>query len=157
MEIMSPAYTDGGAMSPRFATRNVPEGGNVSIPLRWGGAPAQTRSYALVVIDHSPVAHEWVHWLVVDIPASATSLAEGVSLTRAMPPGALELSGTKAISGYSGPQPPPGTGRHPYEAKVFALDVEALDVRAGATWPDVETAMRGHVLASASVTGVFGR
>jgi Raf kinase inhibitor-like YbhB/YbcL family protein len=141
----------------RFAMTRVPGGRNVSIPYSWSGAPTQTRSFALSVVDAAPVAREWVHWLVVDIPASATALAEGASGTSAMPSGVLELGNGYGFRGWGGPQPPAGTGRHPYVATLYALDVAGLQLAPATTLAQFRRAIEGHVLASATATGRFGR
>lgn len=156
MKVTSTAYADGATMDAMFATRQVAGGHNVSVPLEWSGAPAGTRSFVIAMIDTHPVARGWVHWLVVDVPAGTSELPEGAS-GASMPPGSLELAGTSGTSGYSGPQPPPGSGVHDYVTTVYALDVPDLGLSPGARWPDVQSAMGGHVLASASVTGRFGR
>jgi Raf kinase inhibitor-like YbhB/YbcL family protein len=118
--------------------------------------PAGPRSFALAMVDLHPVAHGWVHWLVVDIPGSARSLAEGASGAAGMPDGSRELAGTRGAIGYGGPQPPPGSGDHRYETTLLALDVERLEV-AGATLTDVERATVGHIVGSATLIGIFGR
>ena len=156
MRVTSAAYADGATMDARFATRQVPGGRNVSVPLEWSDAPQGTRSFVVAMIDIHPVARGWVHWLVIDVPAGTSGLAEGASGS-SMPPGSFELAGTSGTPGYSGPQPPPGTGQHDYVTTVYALDVADLGVSPGARWPDVQSSMAGHVLASASVTGRFGR
>lgn len=157
MRIFSNAFADGGPMPAVHATRQVAGGANVSPRFDWDGVPAGTRSFALAMVDLHPVAHGWVHWLVVDVPGDARSLAQGASGSAAMPPGSRELAGTWGTSGYGGPQPPPGTGDHRYETRLLALDVEQLDVAGDATLADVEGAAAGHVLGRATLTGVFGR
>src|SRR5689334_1331943 len=63
-------------------TKYTCEGAGISPPLAWSGAPAGTRSFALVVDDPDapdPKAPRttWVHWVLYGLPPSATSLAEG--------------------------------------------------------------------------------
>jgi len=157
MRLTSPAYEDGATMPARFATRQVAGGAGLSVPLRWEDAPAATRSLVLALIDIHPVAHNWVHWLVTDIPPAVDFLAEGASGTTAMPRGVVEHPGTRGEPGYHGPQPPPGSGVHDYVATLYALDVSHLLVDAEAPWDLVHDAMMGHVLASTTLTGRFGR
>ena len=145
------------SMPPRFAMRTVPGGQNISIPYVWRGAPAGTRSFALALVDMAPVAHSWVHWLVIGLPGASSALREGASGTSAMPLGAVELRNTFGTFGYGGPQPPIGTGAHPYVATIYALDTDKLAVSAAATREDVLHAIDGHVLAVATCTGRFGR
>lgn len=155
MFVQSSAYDDGGVIPPRFATRDVAGGENASIPVRWEDEPANTRSFVLTMIDHHPVAHEWLHWLVIDIPSVTHELPEGASRTPAMPAGALELGNTRGRAGYGGFQPPVGTGPHDYEITVYALDIPKLNLHADDTLAEVRVAMRGHVIAEASLTGYF--
>lgn len=154
--VSSPAFENGGLIPAEYATTQVSGGSNISIPYEWRNAPAGTKSFALVLVDHAPVAHEWVHWMVYDIPASSTALPRGASPS-GLPEGAKELKNTAGREGYGGPQPPPGTGKHPYEATVYALDAPSLELSASATRQDLDAAMSGHVLGQASVTGMFGR
>lgn len=157
MYLESSAYRDGATMPARFATRQVAGGMGSSMPLSWGDEPAATRSFAIAIIDHHPVAHEWLHWLVVDVPAAEHGIVEGASGTAAMPTGSLELPNTSGRTGYGGAQPPVGSGVHDYEATVFALDIPRLGVGPDATLPEALDAMEGHVLALAHLTGMFGR
>lgn len=157
MRIFSNAFADGGPVPAVHATRHVAGGANVSPPFGWDDVSAGTRSFALAMVDLHPVAHGWVHWLVADIPAEVRGLAEGASRTPSMPHGARELVGTRGERGYSGPQPPPGTGDHRYETRLLALDVGRLDVPDTAGLAEVEAAVAGHVLATAIITGLFGR
>ena len=156
-ELSSPAFAEGGSIPVRHAMRAVQGGENVSIGYEWAGAPAGTRSFALALVDRSPVAHDWVHWLVVDLPASATGLPEGASGTSAMPSGSRELASAYGSTGYGGPQPPSGTGQHPYEATLYALDTTALPLPTDTTLAQFERAVARHTLATARLTGRFGR
>lgn len=155
--VSSPAFASNGTIPERFANTRFPAGRNVSIPLNWSMGPQGTRSYVIAMIDRSPVAHSWVHWLVVDIPPEVRSFPEGASRTPEMPEGARELMNTSGSLGYAGPVPPQETGEHIYEVTVFALDTDALDVSADADWQYVSAVMQDHVLASGSVMGRLGR
>jgi Raf kinase inhibitor-like YbhB/YbcL family protein len=109
----------------------------------------------LVMVDRHPAANAWVHWAIVDIPAGTTLLAPGASGSLRSP--ARELRNTFGAIGYGGPQPPAGTGDHEYTITVYALDTERVDVSDSPSAKDFERAVDGHVLASASITGVFSR
>jgi len=111
MEITSAALKDGGKIPIQYVM--VPAGGkNISIPLSWKNAPPGTKSFALSIIDPHPVAQNWVHWFVINIPASTAFLSEGAS-RKNMPGGAVELKNSFGETGYGGPQPPKGSGEHP--------------------------------------------
>jgi Raf kinase inhibitor-like YbhB/YbcL family protein len=157
MWLESPAYRDGETIPARFATRQVAGGEGLSVPLSWSDEPPGTGSFVLAMIDHHPIARGWVHWLVVDVPAGVHQLAEGASGGAAMPAGAIELAGTADRIGYSGPQPPVGSGVHDYVITLYALDAQRVGVLAGSTWEDAREAMTGHVLGSAALLGRFGR
>ena len=134
LQLSSPAFTDGSAIPGKYA-RPAAGGHNVSIPLTWTGAPEGTKSFALCIVDHHPVAKKWVHWIVINIPPEVTYLTEGAS-GKNMPPGALEMKNSFGDMGYGGPQPPRGTGPHQYVVTVFALKDPTLDVKPGATLSD---------------------
>jgi Raf kinase inhibitor-like YbhB/YbcL family protein len=157
MYMTSPAYFDGELIPAHFAAAAVDGGRGESIPLGWGGEPHGTRSFTLAMIDHHPIAHGWVHWLVVDIPPSVHELAENASTRASMPAGAIELPNTAGRHAYGGSQPPAGSGVHDYLTAIYALDVTRVGVGPDATWEDVRAAMDGHVLDSATLSGRFGR
>jgi len=129
---------------------------NVSLPFQWANAPAGTKSFAFSIVDPHPVAKNWVHWLVINIPAMVQALGEGAS-GRAMPPGARELENSYGSAGYGGPQPPRGTGDHPYVCTVYALNTEKLDLPAETSLSDFLKALTGKILAKTAITGKFGR
>ncbi|HEX5339378.1 MAG TPA: YbhB/YbcL family Raf kinase inhibitor-like protein [Gammaproteobacteria bacterium] len=130
-------------------------GQDLSPPLQWSGAPAGTRSFALVLDDPDapdPAAPQmtWVHWVLYDLPASVHELAEGASAH--LPAGTRSGSNDWKRSDYGGPCPP--VGRHRYFHKLYALDVVLPDLHT----PDkqqLESAMQGHILAQATLIGTF--
>ena len=155
MELKSSAFTDGGKV-PQVNVMPGAGGKNLSLPFQWSGAPAGTQSFALAIVDPHPVAHNWVHWLVINLPGDAGGLAEGASGTK-MPPGAVELHNSWGKPGYGGPQPPPGTGDHPYVATLYALNVPQLDLKPATDLAGFQKAMEGKILGTAKVTGYYGR
>jgi Raf kinase inhibitor-like YbhB/YbcL family protein len=156
LEVHSPAFAQGDALPTRFAAENG-GGANVSPPLSWSRVPAGTRSLAVTCVDHHPVAREYLHWIVVDLPPDLPFLSEGASGSRMIPPQARELPGTNGRPGYHGAAPPPGSGPHPYEFTVWALDAELPQLAEDAGLAGFEAAVAGHVLASGSITGVYER
>lgn len=136
-------------------TQHTCEGDDVSPPLAWSGAPDGTRSFALIVDDPDapdPKAPKmtWVHWVVYNIPASVTSLAEGAATK--LPGGAREGVNDWKRTGYGGPCPP--IGRHRYFHKVYALDTQLGDL-GEPTKAALETAMEGHILGEAELVGTY--
>ena len=150
--LSSPAFFDGHSIPTKYTC----EGEDRSPPLAWTGVPDGTRSLVLIVDDPDapdPAAPQmtWVHWLLYNIPPSATALAEGAS-NSALPAGAIESRNDFKRVRYGGPCPP--IGRHRYYFKLYALDMllatdEPLDKAA------LEGAMRGHVLAHVELMGTY--
>jgi hypothetical protein len=156
LQLESPAFGSGDTIPAEYCGSSVTGGRNESIPLRWSNAPEGTASFAIAMIDTHPVADEWVHWAVAGIPADVTALGAGASGSE-MPAGATELRSTFGEPGYGGPAPPPGSGEHEYVITVYALDVADVDFKEQPSAADIERALEGHVLSSASITGVLGR
>jgi Raf kinase inhibitor-like YbhB/YbcL family protein len=155
MQISSSAFQDGGKIPLKYVMPGA-GGQNVSVPLSWTGAPAETKSFALAMIDPHPVARNWVHWLVIDIPKEVTSLPEGAS-SKSMPKGAVELENSYGKTGYGGPQPPPGSGDHPYVFTLYALSVPKVDLAKSTNLGAFKQAVENKALATATFTGYFGR
>lgn len=130
------------------------EGRDIAPPLAWSGAPAGTRSFALIVDDPDapdPAAPKmtWVHWVLYDIPPTAHALPEGGS---PLPRGTREGLNDWQRTGYGGPCPP--IGRHRYFFKLYALDTLLGDLNTP-TKARLEAALRGHVLAQAELIGTY--
>lgn len=148
--LTSAAFSHQGAIPPRHTC----EGENLSPPLAWSGVPAGSRSLVLIVDDPDapdPAAPKmtWVHWLLYNLPVTATGLPEGV---RTLPSGTLEGLNDSRHTRYGGPCPP--IGRHRYFFKLYALDVVLPDLQ-NPTKTRLEQAMRGHVLAEAQLVGTY--
>jgi len=142
--------------SASVPTKYTCEGANISPPLAWSGAPASTRSFALIVEDPDapdPAKPTRVvsHWVVYDIPASATSLSENAS-RKGMPAGSAQgrNEGNKQV--YMGPCPP--IGRHRYFFKLVALDTTLTGLR-NPKKADLENAIHGHVVGNAELIGTY--
>ena len=152
LTLTSPAFTHNGAMPARLTC----DGRDVSPELRWSGLPADTKSLALIVDDPDapdPAAPRmtWVHWVLYNIPPTATSLAEAVA-PGALPAGTRQGLNDWGRTGYGGPCPP--IGRHRYFHKLYALDVVLPDL-GKPTKEVLEAAMRGHVIAEAQLVGTY--
>ena len=155
MQITSSAFPDGVKIPLKYVMPGA-GGKNVSLPLTWAGVPEGTQSFALSMVDPHPIAHNWVHWLVINLPKDATSLPEGAS-SQSMPGGALELQNSFGKPGYGGPQPPPGSGDHPYVFTLYDLNVPTVDLPKGTNLAAFKQALEGKTLATATITGYFGR
>jgi hypothetical protein len=155
MEISSAAFKDGEKIPMKYVMPGA-GGKNISVPLSWKDAFPGTKSFALSMVDPHPVAQNWVHWLVINIPANVMALDEGASGKR-MPPGAVELKNSFGDIGYGGPQPPKGTGDHPYVFTLYALNADKLDLAANTSLSSFKKALEGKILGSATLTGKYGR
>jgi Raf kinase inhibitor-like YbhB/YbcL family protein len=134
------------------------DGRDISPPLEWSGAPHDTKSFALIVDDPDapdPAAPKmtWVHWVLYNLPPSCSGLPQAVPADR-LPSGTREGLNDWKRTGYGGPCPP--IGRHRYFFKLYALDVELPNL-GKATKSELERAMRGHVLAQATLIGTYQR
>lgn len=155
-KLTSPAYENRQRMPVKYANTGVAGGENVSVPLQWENAPEKTKSFAIAMVDKHPVANNWVHWLVINIPSNVNSLPEGAS-GKNMPAGSKELNNTFGSKGYGGPQPPPGTGDHDYVITIYALNVEKLDLDADTSLSEFMRAISDKEVASAQLTGLFSQ
>ena len=152
LTLTSSAFSAGGEI-PKVHTC---EGSDASPALEWSGAPAGTRSFALVVDDPDapdPAAPQmtWVHWVIYNIPPEAAVLPEGAG-SGPLPSGTLEGTNDWKRTGYGGPCPP--IGRHRYFHKLYALDTTLADL-GRPTKAKLEAAMSGHVLAKAELVGTY--
>jgi Raf kinase inhibitor-like YbhB/YbcL family protein len=125
------------------------EGEDLSPPLAWSGAPDGTRSLALIVDDPDAPVGTFTHWLGWGLASGAERLGEG----QAAP---IEGRNDFGTSGYRGPCPPPGHGRHRYFFKLYALDSDP-DLPPGATRDELEGTLEGHTLAVAELIGTYER
>jgi Raf kinase inhibitor-like YbhB/YbcL family protein len=155
MEITSTVFKDQGKIPVQYVMPGA-GGKNISIPLTWKNIPAETKSFALSIVDPHPVAQNWVHWLVINIPKEATSIEEGVSRKK-MPAGSVELKNSFGDIGYGGPQPPRGTGDHPYVVTLYALKAEKLDLGMNTSLTAFKKAIEGKVIEATTITGMYGR
>jgi len=162
LSVTSGAYVNGGRMPLALSyNANGCTGDNVSPDLRWSGAPAGTKSFALTLWDpDAPHPGGWWHWVAFDIPARAHGLPSGAGDPKKSlaPPGTIEGTNDFPLTGYDGPCPPPGDRPHHYVLTLYALDVPRVaGARRGTTGPQLQRLVRGHVLARAVLVGRFGR
>jgi hypothetical protein len=151
MTLSSPAFKQGGQIPSKYTC----EGVDISPPLAWNGVPEGTKSLVLIIDDPDapdPKAPQrvWVHWVVYNMPPDTKSLPENASKAELSQGTAVGLNDFKK-TGYGGPCPP--IGRHRYFHKLYALDT-TLDLRK-ATKPEIELAIKGHVLADAEPIGTY--
>jgi Raf kinase inhibitor-like YbhB/YbcL family protein len=134
-----------------------PDGRNQSPQLAWSGFPAETKSFVVTCFDpDAPTPSGFWHWVLVDLPASTTSLPTGAGAADAALPGnAFHVRNDWSTKDYGGAYPPPGDRPHRYYFVVHAVDVDTLGVDAEASAAVVSFNLVFHTLARAQITPVF--
>ncbi len=166
MTLTTIAWPDGGMIPLKYTQA----GAETSPGVQWSGAPQGTASYVLIFHDADTVVNgssdDILHWMLWNIPGTATSIAPGQ-------PDAFELQdGTRqlSVSGsrYRGPGAPAAGPVHHYVMEIYALDT-MLDVKLSPQGPqdpnpNVETirnsvmqAMVGHIRGKGAFVGLFHR
>jgi Raf kinase inhibitor-like YbhB/YbcL family protein len=142
-KLSSPAFEDSGSISQKFTC----QGENVSPELNWSEAPADTKSFVLIMDDPDAPGGTFTHWVLFDIPADQQQLVEGAD--------SIGVGGNNGLSqtGYMGPCPP--SGIHRYYFRLYALDVSSLNLKEGASRGEVENAMKNHVIGAADTMGRY--
>jgi Raf kinase inhibitor-like YbhB/YbcL family protein len=151
LEISSPAFQADSAIPAKYTCQDE----DSSPALTWTGVPQGAQSLALIVDDPDAPGGTWVHWVVYNLPADSSGLAEGASQGNAsifnLPSGALQGSTSFNRSDYGGPCPP--SGQHHYYFKLYALDIQLES--AGLDKTALLKAMEGHILAQGELIGLY--
>lgn len=166
MTLTSSAFTDGGMIPNKHAQ----PGRDLSPPLAWSGAPDSTVSFVLIVHDADAAIgdgnDDLLHWMVWNIPGTATSLPEGVPQGATLvPPTGQQGGGMRQISGtgpyYRGPAAPSTGPAHHYVFELYALDanvnVQPIGMAVPATRKAVVDAMATHIRGKAVLVGLYRR
>jgi Raf kinase inhibitor-like YbhB/YbcL family protein len=151
LNVRSEAFDAGSAIPTEYTC----EGSDLSPALSWDKGPEGTAAWALIVDDPDAPGKTWVHWVFYNLPPDTLALPKGVN------PDSTALGGLQGTTdfkrvGYGGPCPPRGHGPHHYHFKLYALD-RKLDLPPAATKPQVEAAMKGHILAQGELIGTYER
>ena len=164
MTLTIPAFPDGGQIPVKFsqAAEGAAPGEGTSPAMSWANAPAGTQSFVLNMHDMEVVRNkttdDQAHWVVWNIPATASGLPEGVPKGSQLADGSYQVSATGPV--YRGPGAPATGPHHHYMFELYALDIK-LDVQPAAdafeTRTNVVKAMQGHVLGKAVYGGLFRR
>jgi Raf kinase inhibitor-like YbhB/YbcL family protein len=159
MTLSTPAWPDGG----RIPAKHAQPGHDVSPALTWSAAPEGTTGFVLIVHDVDAATgngtDDVLHWLVWNLPATTTSLGEGI------PHGPQRADGSRQISVsgpyYRGPAAPSTGPAHHYIFEIFAVDttfdIPAVGAAPAATRAAVMAAMAGHVRGKGTMVGLFKR
>lgn len=133
-------------------------GDNVSPELSWSGAPEGTKSFALMVFDpDAPTGSGWWHWVIFNIPANVTSLAEGAGNPKnGLLPEATQARNDYGFPGYGGACPPKGHGDHRYQFRIVALGVEELPLDEDSSPAKIGFNVNANKLAEAELEVLWG-
>jgi Raf kinase inhibitor-like YbhB/YbcL family protein len=134
----------------RIPDMHSSDGDDISPPLMWSGAPAETKAFAIVIHDpDAPLVDGFTHWVAYNIPANVTHLDEGTDAV---------TQGTNSMgnAGYNGPAPPPGHGSHHYYVWVYALD-DNPELEPGLDRRALLERIEDHVIEQARLVGTFSR
>ncbi|EKD78403.1 MAG: hypothetical protein ACD_41C00349G0007 [uncultured bacterium] len=141
MKIISPHWEHNRTIPAQFTCA----GEDISPALEWSDIPADTQSFVFIVRDPDAPSKEWIHWIVKDIPANVTSVADNT-----VPTGGVEVMNDFGKTSWGGPCPP--NGLHRYHFELYALDVPTIN---GNSLAEIETAMVGHIVGKADLVGTF--
>jgi Raf kinase inhibitor-like YbhB/YbcL family protein len=154
LAVESRSFGNNQPIPKRYAYSGFGAGGdNVSPHVKWSGAPAGTKSFAVTIWDpDAPTTVGFWHWTVFNIPPSVTELEEGK-----VPHGATQGYTDFGTSEYGGPAPPPGGGPHHYRIRVYALSADKLLLDKGSTGAMLMFMMREQTLAQGELVGIYER
>ena len=160
-KLESPDIRPGAMIDKRFEANVFGcTGENRSPALKWSGAPAGTKSFALTVYDpDAPTGSGWWHWVVINLPANVTELKPdaGNHSGANLPSGARQVRIDYGFSGWGGMCPPPGDKPHRYVFTVHALKTDRLDIPEDATAALAGFMINANTIAKASFTALYGR
>jgi len=164
MTLTVEGFADGADIPVKFsqAAPGVATGEGLSPAISWTNTPAGTQSFFLNMRDmdvaRNKTTDDQAHWVVWNIPASATGLPEGVPKGPKLTNGAFQFSATGQM--YRGPGAGANGPKHHYMFELYALDT-MLDVQPAAdafeSRANVMKAIQGHVLGKAVYGGLFKR
>ncbi|HYB93410.1 MAG TPA: YbhB/YbcL family Raf kinase inhibitor-like protein [Vicinamibacterales bacterium] len=158
MTLSTPAWPDGDPIPVKYTQA----GEQISPALNWTNTPPGTVSFVLHMLDpdvaRNKTTETQVHWLVWNIPGTATGLPEGVPKGEKLPDGSMQISASGPV--YRGPGAPASGPPHHYTFEIYALDTK-IEVPASTdafeTRANVMKAMQGHILGKAVYVGLFKR
>ena len=159
MTLTTTAFPDGDPIPNKYTQA----GDQISPELKWTNAPPGTQSFLLHMHDpevaRNKTTDDQVHWLVWNIPATSTGLAEGQPKGETLPDGSHQTSASGPV--YRGPGAPATGPQHHYTFEIYALDIKLDNITPGAdafeTRTKVMAAIQGHVLGKAVYMGLFRR
>ena len=151
MQITTPAFANGEPIPDKYTG----QADDISPRLEWTGAPMNAKSFALICEDPDAPMGAFTHWLIYNVPGTATGLSQNIAKTGTLPDGSRQGKNSFGNVGYNGPMPPPGK-THRYFFRLYALDA-ALKLDAGVDTAKLLGAMKDHVLAKGELMGTYQR
>ena len=159
--LTSPQMKDGGTLAGEQVLNGFDcSGANVSPALQWSYAPSGTKSFAVTVFDpDAPTGSGWWHWVIFNIPATATGLAKdaGNPALNLVPAGSIQSRTDFGKPGYGGACPPAGDKPHRYIFKIYALKTDKLPLDSDASAAMVGFFLNANKIESTSLTAMYGR
>ena len=151
LPITTSAFPDGTDIPAKFT-----QGTGVSPELNWTAIP-NAMSYTLIMHDldaatAGTIGGDITHWVIWNIPGTATKLAENVPTGATLMDGSHQANNIGNMPKYQGPAPPAGAPYHHYIFQLYALNA-MLDLPATATRADIEKALDGKIIARGAYTG----
>jgi Raf kinase inhibitor-like YbhB/YbcL family protein len=158
-DVTSTDIAQGEPMPARFAFDDAADGAeNLSPQLSWSNFPAETKSFVVSCYDpDAPTPSGFWHWMLVDIPATVTSLDTGAGAGDSLPGSAFHVRSDWGSKSYGGAFPPDGDRAHRYYFTVHAVDVDTLGLDDDASAAVVSFNLAFHTLARAQLQATFQR
>lgn len=130
-------------------------GKDISPELSWTGIPEGTQSIALIMDDPDAPGGTFVHWVLFNIPATTRKLPAAVKKNKNLDDFSRQGTNDFGNIGYGGPCPPSGNP-HRYYFRIYALD-KMLELFPGSSRSQVDSVMKGHILAKGELMGTYKR
>jgi len=133
-------------------------GENISPQLSWSGFPAATQSFAVTIFDpDAPTGSGFWHWLVIDLPATTTSLPAGAGAgDLSLPEGAFHVRNDYMSKDFGGAAPPQGDPPHRYVIAVHAVDTGKLGIDSDVSPAVAGFNLRFHTIGRGLLIPVYG-
>jgi Raf kinase inhibitor-like YbhB/YbcL family protein len=150
--LTSPAFEHDDPLPERFSSA----GDDLSPPLAWSGVPEGTKELILVCDDPDADTGVFTHWVLYGILPDVSELPEGIPNDALVEDPVSLVQGINEFDevGYTGPVLDEERGPHRLFFRLFALDVELLDLPPGVTRSELRTAAQGHILGTAELVGI---
>ena len=151
MMLTSRAFVQGQTLRRTYTA----DGADVSPALQWSKVPRFTKSFAVICRDTDAPGGAFIHWLVYNIPGTASGVPEALPREEKLSDGSIQGTNDFGVTGYNGPKPPPGRP-HEYHFELYALGT-MLPVETGFNAARLLELMEGHVMATARLMGTYRR